>query len=105
VILPTASQTWKASSFTDLNKTFIVCTRQPLGQTLAVQANGMRSMLPSISSGFAPLLNPLAIAQALFADLHQASLPTTSALGITGKNVWALDVQEWTTLQFVYATV
>jgi hypothetical protein len=105
VILPTASQTWKASGFTDLNKTFIVCTRQPLGQTLAVQANGMRSMLPSISSGFAPLLNPLAIAQALFADLHQASLPTTSALGITGKNVWALDVQEWTTLQFIYATV
>jgi hypothetical protein len=105
VILPIAAQTWKASSFAELNKTFIICTRQPLGQTLTAQTNGMKSMLPSVSTGFAPLGNPLAIAQALFADLHQASLPTTSALGITGKNIWALDVQEWATLEFVYATV
>jgi hypothetical protein len=105
VILPIAAQTWKASSFAELNKIFIICTRQPLMQTLTAQTNGMKSMLPNVSPGFAPLMNPLAIAQALFADLHQASLPTTSALDITSKNIWALDAQEWATLQFVYATV
>jgi Caspase domain len=104
-ILPIAAQAWKASSFAGLQKAFIICTRQPLEQALSAQMNGMKSMLPSISSGFVSLLNPLAIAQALFADLHQASMPTTSALGITGKNIWALDVQEWATLQFVYTTV
>jgi hypothetical protein len=104
-ILPIAAQAWKASSFAGLNKTFIICTRQPLAQALVAQMNGMKAMVPTVSSGFTPLLNPLAIAQALLADLHQASLPTTSRLGITGSNIWALDVQEWASLQFVYTTV
>lgn len=105
VILPVAAQVWKASGFAGLNKTFIICTRQPLIQTLAAQMKGMKSMLPNISPGFALVLNPLAIAQAILADLHQASLSTTSALGITDKNIWALNVQEWATLEFVYTTV
>jgi hypothetical protein len=105
VVLPVAAQVWKASGFAGLNKTFIVCTRQPLIQTLAVQTKGTKSMLPNISPGFAPLTNPLAIAQAILADLHEASLSTTLALGITGKNVWALNLQEWATLEFVYTTV
>jgi hypothetical protein len=105
VILPVAAQVWKASGVAGLNKTFIICTRQPLIQTLAVQAKGTKSMLPNISPGFVPLTNPLAIAQAILADLHQASLSTTLALGITSKNVWALNIQEWATLEFVYATV
>jgi hypothetical protein len=104
-ILPVAAQAWKASSFAELNKTFIICTRQPLGQTLAAQMSGLKSILPGVSPGFVPLANPLAIAQALFADLHQASLPATTPLGITDKNIWALDVREWATLQFVYTTV
>jgi Caspase domain len=104
-ILPVAAQAWKASSFAGLNKTFIIGTRQPLAQTLVAQINGMKSMLPSVASGFAPLLNPLAIAQSLLADLHQASLPTTSSLEITGSDIWALDVREWASLQFIYTTI
>jgi Caspase domain len=104
-ILPIAAQAWKASSFAGLNKTFVIGTRQPLSQALVAQINGMKSLLPSVSSGFASLSNPLTIAQALLADLHQASLPATSSLGITGSDIWALDVQEWASLQFVYTTV
>jgi hypothetical protein len=104
-ILPISAQAWKASSFAGLNQTFIICTRQPLAQTLVVQMKGMKSLLPSVSSGFVSLLNPLAIAQSLLADLHQASLPMTSSLGITGSDIWALDVREWASIQFVYTTV
>lgn len=105
VILPIATQAWKASSLAGLNQTFVLCTRVPLAHTLIAQSNSMKSMLPSLTSGFTPLLKPLAIAQAIFADLHQASFPTTSALGITNKNLWALDITEWATLQFVYTTL
>jgi hypothetical protein len=104
-ILPIAAQVWKASSFAGLNKTFVIGTRQPLAQALVAQINGMKSLVPSVSSGFVSLWNPLAIAQALLADLHQASLPTTSSLGITGSDIWALDVREWASIQFVYTTV
>ncbi len=104
LVLPVAAQTWKASSFAGLNKIFVMCTRQPLAQTLAAQTQGIKSVLPNTTSGFVPLPKPLAIAQSIFADLHQASLPETTALGITGKNLWALDVREWTALQFIYTT-
>jgi hypothetical protein len=105
VLLPVAAQAWKVTGSNGLNKIFIIGTRQPLGQTLAIQTNGMKSILPSLSPGFAPLLQPLAIAQAVFADLHQFSLPKTTALGIQGQGLWALDIEAWATLQFVYTTV
>ncbi|WP_404786957.1 caspase family protein [Altericista sp. CCNU0014] len=104
LVLPVAAQAWKASAVAGLNEIFVVCTRQPLAQTLAAQTNGMKLILPSISPGFAALPKPLAIAQSIFADLHQASLPETSALGISGKNLWALDLREWATLQLIYTT-
>jgi Caspase domain len=104
LVLPVAAQAWKASNFAGLNKIFAICTRQPLAQTLASQTQGIKSMLPNTTSGFVPLPKPLAIAQAIFADLHQASLPETRALGITGKHQWALEARQWATLQFIYTT-
>jgi Caspase domain len=104
LVLPAAAQTWRASSFAGLNKIFVFFTRQPLAQALAAQTQGIKPVLPSTASGFALLPKPLAIAQSILADLHQASLPETTALGITGKNLWALDMREWAALQFVYTT-
>lgn len=104
VLLPITAQAWKASGTVGLNKIFIMGTRQPLVQTLAAQMSAMKS-LPSMSSGFAAVVQPLAIAQAIFADLHQLSLPKTTALGIKDQGLWALDIEEWVTLQFVYTTV
>jgi Caspase domain len=104
LVLPAAAQTWRASSFAGLNKIFVFFTRQPLAQTLAAQTQGIKPVLPSTASGFALLPKPLAIAQSILADLHQASLPETTALGITGKTLWALDMREWAALQFVYTT-
>jgi Caspase domain len=104
VVLPNASQTWKASTTAGLNKTFIFCTREPLLQTLVAQNNTTKSTLPGAPSGFTQLSRPLPVVQKIFEDLHQASLPTTSTLGITAQNVWALETQTWATLQFVYAT-
>jgi hypothetical protein len=104
VLLPVTTQAWKASGTAGLNKIFVLGTRQPLVQTLAAQMSGMKS-LPSMSPGFAAVVQPLAIAQAIFADLHQLSLPKTTALGIKDQGLWAFDIEEWVTLQFVYTTV
>ncbi|HAZ46313.1 MAG TPA: peptidase C14 [Cyanobacteria bacterium UBA11371] len=52
----------------------------------------------------APLFNPLDVARAIFQDLHQASAVTTDALGISSDS-WALDVNAWATLSFVYEVV
>jgi hypothetical protein len=104
VVLPNASQTWKASTTAGLNKTFVFCTRETLLQTLVVQNNTAKSTLPGAPSGFTQLSRPLHVVQKIFEDLHQASLPATSPLGITAQNIWALETQTWATLQFVYAT-
>lgn len=104
VVLPNASQTWKASTTAGLNKTFVFCTREPLRQTLVAQNNTAKSTLPGAPSGFTQLSHPLPVVQKIFEDLHQAGLPATSELGITAQNIWALETQTWATLQFVYAT-
>jgi Caspase domain len=105
VTLPTASQVWKASNMTGLNQAFLIVTRQPLTQTLAMQTTMLKSSLPSAIAGFIPLSNPLPVIQKLFEDLHQASLPATEALGIAPQNAWALDIDAWASLQFLYRTV
>jgi Caspase domain len=105
VTLPTASQVWRASNITGLNQAFLVVTRQPLTQTLAMQTTMLKSALPSAIAGFIPLPSPLPVIQKLFEDLHQASLPATEPLGIEPQNAWALDIDAWASLQFVYRTV
>ncbi len=103
--LPTASQVWKASNMIGLNQAFLIVTRQPLTQTLAMQTTMLKSALPSPITGFIPLPNPLPVIQKLFEDLHQVSLPATEPLGIAPQNAWALDINAWVSLQFVYRTV
>jgi Caspase domain len=105
VTLPTASQAWKASNMIGLNQAFLIVTRQPLTQTLAMQTTMLKSALPSAIAGFVPLPDPLPVIQKLFEDLHQASLPITTPLSIAPKNAWALDIDAWASLQFVYRTV
>jgi Caspase domain len=104
VALPTASQMWKASSTAGLNQAFLFVTRQPLTLTLAMQAALLKSALPSAIAGFIPLPNALSVIQKLFEDLHQLSIPTSEPLGIFPKNAWALDIEAWSSLQFVYHT-
>jgi hypothetical protein len=105
VTLPTASQVWKASNMTGLNQAFLIVTRQPLTQTLAMQTTMLKSTLPSAIAGFIPLSNPLPVIQKLFEDLHRASLSVTAPLGIAPQNAWALDIDAWASLQFVYRTI
>jgi Caspase domain len=103
--LPTASQVWKASNMAGLNQAFLIVTRQPLTQTLAAQTAMLKSNLPNAIAGFIPLTNPLPVIQKLYEDLHEASLATTEPLGITPQNAWALDIDAWASLQFMYRTV
>lgn len=103
--LPTASQVWKASNMGGLNQAFLIVTRQPLTQTLAAQTAMLKSTLPSAIAGFIPLTNPLPVIQKLYEDLHQASLATTKPLGISPQKAWALDIDAWASLQFMYRTV
>lgn len=105
VLLPTASQTWKASSTAGLNQSFLFVTRQPLVATLALQAANLNAVLPSAITGFIPLPNPRSVIQKLFEDLNRLSADAIKPLGIQTKNVWALDTEAWSCLQFVYRTI
>jgi Caspase domain len=105
VTLPTATQVWKTSNMIGLNQAFLIMTRQPLAQTLAMQTTMLKSNLPSAIAGFIPLPDPLPVIQKLFEDLHQASLPMAEPLGIAPQNAWVLDIDAWASLQFVYRTV
>jgi Caspase domain len=105
VTLPTASQVWRASNMTGLNQAFLIVTRQPLTQTLAMQTTMLKSTLPSAIAGFIPLPTPLPVIQKLYEDLQEASLPVTKPLGIAPQSAWALDVNAWAGLHFLYRTV
>ncbi|MGB8699828.1 MAG: caspase family protein [Thermosynechococcaceae cyanobacterium] len=105
MVLPATAQTWKASPVAGVTRTFIILTRQPLTQWLAAQTMVQKVALPNAIAGFAPLAKPLPTIQKLLADLHQASLPATTALGITPKNTWVLDTTQWISLQLTYHTV
>ncbi len=105
VLLPTASQGWKAGSTSGLNQAFLFITRAPLTETIATQSALLKSSLPSATAGFVTLSNPLPVVRKLLKDLNQASLPMAKSLGITPKKFWVLETDKWATLEFVYRTV
>ena len=105
VLLPTASQDWKAGNTSGLNQAFLFITREPLIETLAIQSTLLKSSLPSATAGFVTLSNPLPVVRKLLKDLSQASLPMAKSLGITPKKLWVLETDKWATLEFIYRTI
>jgi hypothetical protein len=98
---------WLIHGATGLTETFLICSIAPFTQTkTALEAAIVNTETERIEK----LVNPLDVTNAILQDLHQAStlvqgqeLPSLVAeTSSTSSDSYALDVQAWATLSFVY---
>lgn len=84
---------------TGLIETYIICSLAPFSRTFTALAGDLRPC--SDGQSIILLSNPLAVAQALLQDLHQASAPKAQIAGVSA-DAYALDVAAYATLSFIY---
>ncbi len=96
---PSASSNWVVSEPEGLAEIQIICSCAPFRKTL--KALSASQHLKGNKEQVLDLLNPLEVAQALLQDLHDASAVPEEITGSTS-DVYALDVNAWVTLSFVY---
>jgi hypothetical protein len=90
---------WMVRGPAGFAKTLLIFSDAPFSQTLTTLEAAMRPRGEAQRLG-APS-NPLEVAQAIWQDLHQASAVPTQTLNISTE-MWALDVNHWATLSFLY---
>ncbi|OKH35900.1 hypothetical protein NIES2119_19105 [[Phormidium ambiguum] IAM M-71] len=78
----------------------LIFSRSPFSQTLETLENAKISAFGRVTN----LPNPLEVARSILNDLHQASGNMTEAIA-TPPDSWALDVNNWATLSFIYQIV
>ena len=93
---------WAVSGLIGLAATVIIFSDSPFAQTLAAIEAEMQQTRDALP--IRVLLNPLNVARAVLEDLHAASIPGVQKVGISTDD-WALDVNVWATLSFVYRVV
>lgn len=100
-IIPQASAAnWLVQPSLGLAETHLIFSRSPFTQAFQVLEAEMRSkadVRPVMA-----LLNPLEVVQAVLEDLHQAS---SSTVPLEPADAYALDVNTWATLSFIYQVV
>ncbi|MBD1831383.1 caspase family protein [Cyanobacteria bacterium FACHB-472] len=97
---------WAIAAPAGLAEIHLFASRAPFTQTLAAMSSGRRSQREGVSE----LFNSLVVARALLQDLHQASalVKQNAIASVSGENIgissdsYALDVNAWATLSFVY---
>ena len=99
---PSASLNWIVSGKGGIATIYVICSIAPFKQTLNAflakqHPKGDREIVLDLP-------NPLEVAKALLSDLHSASAVSSSITG-NSTDVWALDVNTWTSLSFVYQVV
>lgn len=92
---------WVLHGPTGLSTTYLILSREPLNQTLALLEAVLRQN--SDARQIAALPNILEVAQSVLQDLHQASTTTAQAAGI--RSEVALNINAWASLRFVYRVV
>jgi hypothetical protein len=93
---------WAVSGPIGLAETLIIFSENPFAQTVAAIEAEMQQTREALP--IRVLLNPLNVARAVLEDLHAASIPGVQKVGISTDD-WALDVNVWATLSFVYRVV
>ena len=93
---------WAVSGPIGLAETVIIFSESPFAQTLAAIEAEMQQTRDALP--IRVLLNPLNVVRAVLEDLHAASIPGVQKVGISTDD-WALDVNVWATLSFVYLVV
>ena len=85
-----------------LVETQIIFSEAPFDRTLAALEGGMQQVRDA--QPIRVLLNPLQVARAVLEDLHAASMAGAMNAGISTDD-FALDVNIWATLSFVYRVI
>lgn len=100
--LPPASPSlqWTVKAPIGLVETYLICSRAPFSQTQSL----LESTLHPSSAAFYSLSNPLEVAQSVLQDLQQAS-DTAAQVVAASSDTYALDVDNWASLRFVYQVV
>ncbi|MEL6494254.1 MAG: caspase family protein [Cyanobacteria bacterium J06623_7] len=93
-----SSWKWKVSESTGINTLYVVLSVKPLAQTLKALAQQKNFKLDQ--QQVLNVINPMAVVAALMQDLHSNSSVPPELL--PHDNVYALDVNSWATLKFVY---
>jgi Domain of unknown function (DUF4384) len=93
---------WSVSGPIGLVETQIIFSENPFDRTLAALEGGMQQLRDALP--IRVLLNPLKVVRAVLEDLHAASIPGVMNAGISTDD-FALDVNVWATLSFVYRII
>jgi hypothetical protein len=93
---------WTVPSPSGLSEIQLICSRVPFTKAIST----LEASRPPKSEGeqFGDVLNPLDVAQSLLQDLHQASTNTPDSIS-TIADTYALNVNTWATLSFIYQVV
>lgn len=102
--LPQSSATsdWVVQGPAGIVEIQLICSREPFTKASMVMEASRRPKGDGERIG--DLFNPLDVAQAVLQDLHQASA-SASDVSTTASDSYALDVNAWATLSFVYQVV
>ncbi len=101
IIPQISAANWLVQTSSGLTETYLIFSRAPFTQTFHALEAEVRSKVDI--RPVAALLNPLEVVQAILQDLHQASSATVPS--DIPADTYALDVNAWTTLSFVYQVV
>jgi hypothetical protein len=99
---PGDSFNWKVSGSGGIVKIYLIFSIAPFAKTLEVLSNKQNFKL--LQEQILNIINPLEVTKGLLEDLHLAS-GVSSAITGTSTDVYALDVNSWATLSFVYEIV
>ncbi|MGB3511974.1 MAG: caspase family protein [Microcoleaceae cyanobacterium] len=98
----TESFGWKLIGPAGLVETQIICSYQPFKETIAV-LDGQTGQVRD-NQIVKEVLSPLKVAEAILRDLQSASKSAIQSTGLSTDN-WALDINSWSTLSFIYRVV
>lgn len=102
--IPTGSGTgsWVVHGQAGLTETQVIFSSSPFTKTFSALSGFMRPQ--GDAQPLIPVTNPLAIAQAILQDLHTASIASLPNSN-TSPDRWALHVDHWATLSFIYRAI
>lgn len=99
---PAATFDWALAGLPGLWELQLICSPFPFNQAMARLQEGIISTVKG--ERIDNLFNPLDVAQGILEDLHKGSAVSSDRIG-TISDSYALDVNAWATLSFIYRVV
>lgn len=97
-----AASNWVVPGPAGLTEMQLICSKVPFKKAIAALEAARRPKGEGVQMG--DLFNPLEVSRAVLQDLHSASAVSPESIGMAS-DVYALDVNAWATLSFIYRVV